>query len=137
MGNFIKPFAVAMVYLNCRLFNASISGGSLNPTIAFSQWVWNLGAYNDKISTTEGSPTVYEAMYLGRFVWIYIGCPLFAGAIAGAGYRSWERQFLESMGEEPKRQKSTTILEQAMNGGYSKPRYDEDSSHHQSDSSPY
>ena len=96
MANLIKPFAIYLVYYQCRIFNAFISGGPLNPTSSFSLWIWNLGAYNDPISQEQGAISVYTSLFLGRFVWVYIGCPLFAGTIAGGGYRAWENHFMES-----------------------------------------
>lgn len=91
IANLVKPFIISQVYVALLTFNSSNSSGPINSTLAFELWIWGLGAYNDRPNID--SPTDFETMHYGRYVWVYISAELIGACIAGAFYRVWVNQF--------------------------------------------
>jgi len=86
----------------------------LNPTLALQLWIWNLGAYNYPLTNAVDSVSFYSANRLGRYVWVYVGSATFAGFLAGFAAKFYIESKEGNEGANKKRQKSETVLEQAM-----------------------
>jgi hypothetical protein len=106
------------------VYGASISDGPLNPTLAFELWIWDLGAYNDKVGNLG---SIFNLGHLGRYIWIYMGSSCIGGCIAGMFYRTWVKQLIESLGEEDQEEiqeyQNSSFLEEMEKNNVEKPRY--------------
>jgi len=73
---------VMFTYGACRNFFSGISISSLNPTVAFSIWIFNLSVY-DNLKASAGGDTEFSTLKLGKYVWVYMLAGGFAAPLAG------------------------------------------------------
>ena len=69
-------------YGSCRYIFSGISVSSLNPTVAFSIWIFNLSVY-DHLKASAGGDTLFDTMALGKYMWVYMLAGGFAAPVAG------------------------------------------------------
>jgi len=69
-------------YWGCRYIFSGISISSLNPTVAFSIWIYSLSVF-DHLKANAGGDTMFETLKLGKYVWVYMLAGGFAAPLAG------------------------------------------------------
>ena len=68
-------------YWGCRYIFSGISISSLNPTVAFSIWIYSLSVF-DHLKANAGGDTMFETLKLGKYVWVYMLAGGFAPSLS-------------------------------------------------------